>query len=79
MENTGRYNFLLYKVLSSLKLSVFIISSPHLKRSIDLTRKKMIILIAREYINLLRKTIWIFRNGLLTNSTIINKISYLKN
>ncbi|MFV0209758.1 transposase [Empedobacter falsenii] len=40
MENTGRYNFLLYEVLSTLELSVFVINSLHLKRSIGLTRGK---------------------------------------
>ena len=40
MENTGRYNFLLYEVLSELKLTVFVINPLHLKRSMGLVRGK---------------------------------------
>lgn len=40
MENTGRYNFALYEVLSSMKTSVYVINPLHLKRSIGLLRGK---------------------------------------
>lgn len=40
MENTGRYNFELYEVLSNLNLLVFVINPLHLKKSIGLLRGK---------------------------------------
>lgn len=40
MENTGRYNFALYEVLASTKLSVYVINALHLKRSFGLVRGK---------------------------------------
>lgn len=40
MENTGRYNFELYEVLSALQLSVYVINPLHLKKSIGLLRGK---------------------------------------
>lgn len=40
MENTGRYNFALYEVLASTKLSVYVINALHLKRSVGLVRGK---------------------------------------
>ena len=40
MENTGRYNFELYEVLSSMKLLVYVINPLHLKKSIGLLRGK---------------------------------------
>lgn len=40
MENTGRYNFELYEVLSNMNLLVFVINPLHLKKSIGLLRGK---------------------------------------
>jgi len=40
MENTGRYNFALYEVLASTKLSVYVINALHLNRSFGLVRGK---------------------------------------
>jgi transposase len=40
MENTGRYNFELYEVLSNLNLLVFVVNPLHLKKSIGLLRGK---------------------------------------
>jgi transposase len=40
MENTGRYNWMLYAVLSGLRHKVFVISPLHLKRSMGLHRGK---------------------------------------
>jgi transposase len=40
MENTGRYNFELYDVLSNSNLLVFVINPLHLKKSIGLLRGK---------------------------------------
>ncbi len=40
MENTGRYNFELYEVLSGFKMLVFVINPLHLKKSIGLLRGK---------------------------------------
>ena len=76
MENTGRYNFLLYEVLSTLELSVFVINSLHLKRSIGLTRGK------NDKIDSQRICLYIEKNYMdlqkwKPSSTIISKISYL--
>lgn len=40
MENTGRYNFQLYEILSSLDFLVFVINPLHLKKSIGILRGK---------------------------------------
>jgi transposase len=40
MENTGRYNWMLYEVLSGTKHRVFVISPLHLKKSMGLARGK---------------------------------------
>lgn len=40
MENTGRYNFALYEVLESTKVSVYVMNALHLKRSFGLVRGK---------------------------------------
>jgi len=40
MENTGRYNFALYEVLSTMNFSVYVINPLHLKKSIGLLRGK---------------------------------------
>lgn len=40
MENTGRYNWNLFEVLSGLDLSVYVLSPLHLKRSLGLSRGK---------------------------------------
>ncbi|AJW61666.1 Transposase IS116/IS110/IS902 family protein [Elizabethkingia miricola] len=40
MENTGRYNFILYAVLSTMNFSLYVLNPLHLKRSIGLLRGK---------------------------------------
>jgi transposase len=40
MENTGRYNWLLYEALSDFKGQMFVIAPLHLKKSLGLTRGK---------------------------------------
>jgi len=40
MENTGRYNFALYEVLSTMNFSIYVINPLHLKKSIGLLRGK---------------------------------------
>lgn len=40
MENTGRYNWILYEVLAETKHQIFVISPLHLKKSIGLSRGK---------------------------------------
>lgn len=40
MENTGRYNWLLYEVLAETKHKIFVVSPIHLKKSIGLARGK---------------------------------------
>lgn len=40
MENTGRYNFQLYEILSTLDFLVFVINPLHLKKSIGILRGK---------------------------------------
>lgn len=57
MENTGRYNFALYEVLSSMKTSVYVINPLHLKRSIGLLRGENDKIDAKESAFLLRKII----------------------
>lgn len=40
MENTGRYNFYLFEVLSVMKCKVFVLNPLHLKKSLGLVRGK---------------------------------------
>ncbi|OPB98676.1 hypothetical protein BAS10_03090 [Elizabethkingia meningoseptica] len=40
MEDTGRYNFALYAILSTMNFSVYVVNPLHLKRSIGLLRGK---------------------------------------
>jgi transposase len=42
MENTGRYNWMLYEALAGTKHGVYVISPLHLKKSMGLARGRMI-------------------------------------
>ncbi|MCA4809280.1 transposase [Empedobacter stercoris] len=70
MENTGRFNTLLYNVLIQHSFAVYVINTLHLKKSMGLVRGKNDKIDSERIAVFYLKIIWIFNSGSLIRKSL---------